>query len=104
MGDPPVLVLEPGPASFLLRIEKTMESRPDEPSVERRDAIVAMTAHSIKQLSRTGVKLDEITHWVKTHMPEQGPLTTFVQNIPIEVLLFIEQGVMHYGGGIDEDD
>jgi hypothetical protein len=86
MRDGPVLFRDPGPASFVLGIEKTMHLRPEEPSVERCDVIVAMTADSIKHLSRTGVKLEEITLWVNTTMPQQGVMTTFVQNVWIEVL------------------
>jgi hypothetical protein len=71
--------------------------------LERRDVIVAMAAHSIKHLSRTGVRLEEITRWVNTNMPQQRAMRTFVQNVPIEVLSFIERGVMHYSGWISED-
>jgi hypothetical protein len=97
MCDPPVLHHEPDPLDFVLKIEKTLPSRAEEPSFERRNSLVAMAAHSIKHLSRTGVKLDEIMSWVNQNMPQQGDVTTFVQNIPIEVLIFIERGVMHYG-------
>jgi hypothetical protein len=91
MSDPPVLFRVEGPVSFVLGIEETMYLRPEESSVERRDVIVAMTAHSIKHLSRTGVKLEEIRRWVHANMPQQEAVTTFVQNVPIEVLVFIQR-------------
>jgi hypothetical protein len=35
---------------------------------------------------------------VNENMSEQVGMVSFVQNIPIDVLTFIERGVMHYGG------
>jgi hypothetical protein len=55
-----------------------------------------MAAHSIKHLSRSGVKLEEITLWVDGNFPQPGTMTSFVQNLPVEVLTLISNGVLLY--------
>jgi hypothetical protein len=71
MPDLPVLLQSPDPVSFSIDVEK-VQWRAEEPSAERRDSLVAMTAHSIKQLSGTDVKLEEIKRWVNDSIPTQG--------------------------------
>jgi hypothetical protein len=103
MLDPPILCRDVGPVPFHLDLENTMETRPEEPSVERRGHLVAMAASSIKHMSRTGLGMEHVKRWVNQNMPEQAGMIRFVQNIPLGVLTFIQQGVLHYGGGISDD-
>jgi hypothetical protein len=103
MLNPPILRREVDPVPFNLDLVSIMKTRPEEPSVERRDHLVAMAASSIKHLSRTGVRMEEVKRWVDRNMPEQVGTIRFVQNIPLGVLTFIQEGVLHYGGGISDD-
>jgi hypothetical protein len=46
----------------------------EEPSHERRDALRRMAARAIKNLSKTGVKSDEVSNWTTTNWPSEGPI------------------------------
>jgi hypothetical protein len=97
MCDPPVLLKGNDPDSFELILEQN--SRPgEEPSLERRDALIDMAAWSIKRLSHTGVRIDKIMEWVTENFPPQKDMVLFVQNIPVQVLTLISHGVMNFGG------
>jgi hypothetical protein len=91
----PGLVHSLNPTSFSLILEKTARAG-KEPSLERREVLVNMAAHSIKCLSRTGVRLPEIVSWVQQSFPPLDQTMMFVNNIPIPVLLLVSTGVLHY--------
>jgi hypothetical protein len=74
----------------------TIERFGEEPSRERREALVSMAAHSIKQFSKTGVKLEVIEKWVVEHFPPPEEMHTFIGNIPTTVLILISSGVLSF--------
>jgi hypothetical protein len=95
MVEPPVLVSSEDPCEFCVELERA--GRPgEEPSLERRGALVMIAAHSIKHLSKSGGKLDGITRWVEENFPDPASMTTFVLNIPVVVLTLISSGVLFY--------
>jgi hypothetical protein len=53
---------------FQIVLDKTARVG-QEPSSERRDALADVAARSIKHLSRTGKKIDEIQGWVTDDFP-----------------------------------
>jgi hypothetical protein len=68
-----------------------------ESSHERRDALLGMAAHAIKNLSKTGVKFEDVLVWVTTNMPPDDPRDKFVCSIPVSALMTISAGVLHFG-------
>jgi hypothetical protein len=69
MRQAPVLQYEPD-TEFHLIVDK-IERIGEEPSRERRQALVSMAAHGIKQLSKTGVNMEVIEQWVIDHFPHR---------------------------------
>jgi hypothetical protein len=94
MSHPPVLVHQPMVRPWdLVKIALAGA----EPPMERREPLVRMAAHSIKQQSRTGRKLVDVVDWVKDSFPSPDAMVTFVQNIPVVILELISLGVMQFG-------
>jgi hypothetical protein len=81
---------------FQVILEKIVRFGP-EPSHERRDALADMATRSIKQLSRTGKKIEEIQAWVHDHFPAWEAMVTYVNNIPVVVLEMISSAVIIFG-------
>jgi hypothetical protein len=94
MRQPPDLQRQPD-TTFHLIVDKK-ERLGEEPSSKRRDALIRMTARSIKQLSKTGAKPDVIEKWVADHFPPPEQMRTFIQNIPTTVLILISSGVLSF--------
>jgi hypothetical protein len=99
MPTPPVLVRSTDNSQvppFSVDLEKV--ARPgEEPSPQRRDSLINLSARSIKHLSRSGKNLDEIRTWVTANFPQPQEMVTFVQNIPLPILRLISMGVLQYG-------
>jgi hypothetical protein len=93
--EPPALVHAHDPAESRVVLEKIPRPGP-EPSIERIDILVALTAQSIKQSSRMAAKLGDIMHWVKESFPAQEPMVTSVNNLPVDILRVISLGVFHF--------
>jgi hypothetical protein len=87
---------------FRLVLEKASRQG-EEPSLERRDGLVELATRSIKHLSKTGTKLDEIREWVEANFPSHDQMTVFVINIPIPILHLISIGVMNFGPARDPE-
>jgi hypothetical protein len=81
-----------GPSAFCAILEKTPRPGP-EPSIERIGHLIALAAHSVKLLSRTGAKLEDVSAWVEEAFPEPASMVTFVKNIPVDVLGIILLGI-----------
>jgi hypothetical protein len=94
MTNPPILQQEPDP-EFHFSIEK-VERLGDEPSMERKDCLISMVAHSIKHLLKSGAKMEVLEKWVKDHFPQPAEMTSFVLNIPVSVLKLISSGVIAF--------
>jgi hypothetical protein len=95
MSDPRVFIMSECPSGFRVELDKA--ERPGaEPSLERRGSLMMMAAHSIKHLSWTGAKLEEITLWVEENFPQPGSMTSFIENVPVEVLTLVSNGIVLY--------
>jgi hypothetical protein len=94
MRNPPVLTHSLDPLCFSFSIEKTPRAG-QEPTFERREALIEIAAHSIKYLSHTGMRLPDIVHWVEENFPPMDDTVLFVNNVPIPVLLLISAGVLN---------
>jgi hypothetical protein len=70
-----------------------------EPSIERIDSLIQIAARRIKQLSHTGVTIEDSSTWVTEAFPAPETMLTFVNNLPIEVLKIISLGVYRYTEG-----
>jgi hypothetical protein len=64
----------------------------EEPSHESKDALFGLATHAVKNLSETGVKIDEVLNWMTTNWPSEEPIDEFVCKIPISVLMTISAG------------
>jgi hypothetical protein len=96
MKVPPVLCYSEN-KGFHLELE--IGSRPGEPpSLERRDSLIEMVSHSIKNLSKTGVAIDIIRDWVLENLPPPGMVYQFVMSIPVPMLNLISRGSLAFGG------
>jgi hypothetical protein len=93
--DPPVLVHSPDPISFSLLIEKTARAG-DEPDTERREALIDIPAHSVKCLTRTGARLQEIVNWLHEHFPTLSEKARSVNNISVPALPLISPRALNY--------
>jgi hypothetical protein len=71
----------------------------EQPSFERKEALIEIAAHSIKCLSHTGVSLQDIVNWIKQNFPVMDSTVLFVNNLPISVLLLISAGALNYMKG-----
>jgi hypothetical protein len=56
-----------------------------------------MAAHAIKNLTKTGVKLEDVLDWVTGNLPVKDCRDQFVCNIPLSTLMTISVGVLHVG-------
>jgi hypothetical protein len=85
---------EPEP-EFHMIIEQTMRFG-EEPSGERKEALITMAARNIRNLSRTGAKIDVIEKWVMDNFPQPEEMVEFIQNIPTAVITLISSGVISF--------
>jgi hypothetical protein len=92
---PLALVHSHNPIESCVILEKAQRSGP-ESSIERIDNLIRLAAQSIKQLSKTGAKLEDIVMWVTECLPAPETMLTFVNNLPVDVLRTISLGVLHY--------
>jgi hypothetical protein len=68
----------------------------EEPSQERKDTLIGIAAHAIKNLSKTGTKFEGVLEWVGANWPSEDAMEEFVCNIPVSVLTTISAGVVHF--------
>jgi hypothetical protein len=70
MTDPPVLQCSDDRVDFDSALVKQV--RPgEEPTRERRDGLMDIAAHRMKQHSKTDVKLTDMLEWMKATVPSQ---------------------------------
>jgi hypothetical protein len=68
----------------------------EEPSRELRDTLADLAAHAIKNLSRTGVKFEDVLLWEKSNWQTDDYSDKFVCNLPVSALILISTGVLHF--------
>jgi hypothetical protein len=95
MLDPPVLRRSCDIESFVLEVEET-ERPGQKPTMERREALMDMTAQRIKNLSRTRMRFEGIVEWVIENFPSTEQMDRFVHDVPVAILELISIGVNHY--------
>jgi hypothetical protein len=93
--NPPVLIRSTE-SSFLLAVV-TAERDGEEPSHERRENLLGLAAHAIKNLSKTGVKFEEVLLWATENWQTDEAPDKFVCNLPVSALVLISAGVLHFG-------
>jgi hypothetical protein len=73
----PAILQKDADSDFRLIVEK-FERPGQEPCHERKDALMRMTARSIKQLSKTGAKIEAIEKWVNDNFRPSEEMRTFM--------------------------
>jgi hypothetical protein len=91
----PILVQDNNSTGCCLELDMVTRSGP-QPSRERKDALLDIAARSVKHLSKTGVKLEDVAKWVRENCPLHGENVEYVQNIPVPILELICAGVLNY--------
>jgi hypothetical protein len=92
MLEPRVPQQDPG-QDFHLEIKKS-ELPGEELSIEHRDALIRMSADSVKHLAKTSRKLEDNQKWMTENFPPLEEMVIFLQNIPTAILMLISAGVM----------
>jgi hypothetical protein len=107
----PVLVNPPSLVrsveSYFVLVLESAERDGEEPSRERRDTLIDLTAHAIKNLSKTGVKFEDVLVWATSNWQTDDHIDKFVCNLPVSTLMLISAGVLHFacpGASGDESE
>jgi hypothetical protein len=92
--NPPVLIRSTE-SSFLL-VVVAAEREGEEPSHERRENLLILAVHAIKNLSKTGKKFEEVLLWAMQNWTDDAP-DNLICNLPVSTLVLISTGVLHFG-------
>jgi hypothetical protein len=100
MTEPRRLVFDDPPRHFDmdLQVQRRQDGDQD-PSKERSNYLIEIVVSNIKHLSHPGRKKDEIVKWITSEydrIPAED-MMTFVQKIPLAVLVLITKGLGYFG-------